>query len=57
MTITEANRIWADCYGTPDADGWSRYTSQQRLMAIEIRQLEHERQRGCWGEWNVSDRH
>jgi hypothetical protein len=58
MTITEANQIWNDCYGTSGVSpSWGKYTSAQRLLAIEIRQQEHDRQRGCWGTWSVSDRH
>jgi hypothetical protein len=56
MTITEANEIWNACYGDNVTDGWERYTSWQRLEAIDTRQLEHERQNGSWGSWNVSDR-
>lgn len=61
MTLTEANQIWEACYGSPlasdTAHGWATYTSRQRQLAIEIRQQEHDRQMGCWGVWNVSDRH
>lgn len=58
MTITEANEIWNACYGNdPNSDGWQRYTSEQRLEAIDTRQLEHERLTGGWGTWNISDRH
>lgn len=58
MTITEANEIWNACYGDPMADGaidaWQRYTSHQRLQAIEIRNA----QEGgvLWGVFNISDR-
>ena len=58
MTLTEANEIWNACYGDDlDSDGWTRYTSAQRMEAIDTRQLEHERQHGGWGIWSVSDRH
>jgi len=57
MTITEANLIWDACYGDPQGNGWEIYTSEQRLEAIDTRQLEHERQTGGWGSWNISDRH
>lgn len=61
MTITEANKIWNACYGSrfasETAEGWATYTSAQRLLAIEVRQQEHDRQRGCWGTWDISDRH
>lgn len=57
MTIDQANQIWHDCYASTDYDLWNRYTSEQRLLAIEIRQQEHDRQRGCWGTWSISDRH
>lgn len=56
MTLEEANAIWEACYGDTNGDGWTRYTSQQRLDAIDTRQLEHERQTGGWGVWNISDR-
>ena len=38
MTIDEANAIWEACYGETASDGWSLYTSEQRLEAIETRQ-------------------
>jgi hypothetical protein len=61
MTITEANEIWEACYGSclasETAEGWAKYSSAQRLEAIDTRQLEHERQHGGWGTWNISDRH
>jgi hypothetical protein len=58
MSIDEANLIWNACYGDDlDSDGWTRYTSAQRLLAIDIRQLEHERLTGGWGNWHISDRH
>jgi hypothetical protein len=59
MTIDEANTIWEACYGdsTDPANGWDRYSSAERMLAIDTRQWEHDRQRGCWGVWNVSDRH
>jgi len=56
MTIDQANLIWDACYGD-GTDGWSTYTSEQRQLAIEIRQQDHDHQRGCWGVWNISDRH
>ena len=58
MSIEQANLIWDACYGDDiNSDGWERYTSEQRLLAIEIRQQDHDHQRGCWGVWNISDRH
>jgi hypothetical protein len=57
MTPTQAEQIWQACYGDTDGNGWALYTSEQRLLAIEVRQQEHDRQHGCWGTWNVSDRH
>ena len=57
MTITEANQIWFDCYQSTDLSLWNKYTTQQRLDAIDTRQLEHERQHGGWGTWEISDRH
>jgi hypothetical protein len=58
MSIEQANLIWDACYGDDiNSDGWSTYTSEQRQLAIEIRQQDHDRQRGCWGVWNISDRH
>lgn len=57
MTLQEANTIWEACYGDNVTDGWERYTSWQRLEAIDVRQLEHERINGGWGEWYISDRH
>jgi hypothetical protein len=57
MTLNEANAIWDACYGDSPSDGWTRYSSAQRLLAIETRQLEHERLTGGWGTWSISDRH
>ena len=57
MSIEQANLIWDACYGDPQGNGWEIYTSEQRLEAIDTRQLEHERQTGGWGVWNISDRH
>jgi len=60
MTIETANRIWSACYQGTAADtakGWATYTSTQRRLAIEIRQQEHDRAAGCWGTWDISDRH
>lgn len=61
MTLEEANIIWEACYGSnlasETAEGWAKYTSWQRLEAIDVRQLEHERINGGWGEWYISDRH
>jgi hypothetical protein len=57
MTIEEANQIWNDCYNSSDYSLWDKYTSQQRLDAIDTRQLEHERVTGGWGVFNISDRH
>jgi hypothetical protein len=59
MTLAEANAIWEACYGdsTDPANGWDRYSSAQRMEAIDVRQLEHERLTGGWGTWNISDRH
>jgi hypothetical protein len=54
MTLTEANTIWEACYGDDlNSDGWQRYTSAQRMQAIEVRQQAHD---GQWGIWNISDR-
>lgn len=58
MTLTEANLIWNACYGDDlNSDGWERYSSAQRLEAIDTRQQHHDRQHGTWGTWNISDRH
>jgi|LakMenE18May11ns_1017448.scaffolds.fasta_scaffold9151830_3 hypothetical protein len=57
MTLEEANQIWNDCYNSSDYSLWDKYTSQQRLDAIDTRQLEHERVTGGWGVFNISDRH
>jgi hypothetical protein len=58
MTLTEANAIWEACYGSNHVSkAWGKYNSRQRQLAIEIRQQEHDRQRGCWGVWDISDRH
>jgi hypothetical protein len=57
MTPTQAEQIWQACYGDTDGNGWATYTSEQRQLAIEIRQQEHDRQRGGWGTWSISDRH
>ena len=57
MTPTQAEQIWNACYGDTDSTGWERYSPQQRALAMDILQHEHDRQRGGWGVWNVSDRH
>jgi len=57
MSIEQANLIWDACYGDDlNSDGWATYTSEQRQLAIQIRQQDHDHQRGCWGVWNISDR-
>ena len=55
MTITEANQIWSDCYQSTDLSLWDRYTSDQRLEAIQTRDR-HANGDGQWGIWNISDR-
>jgi hypothetical protein len=57
MTIDQANQIWTDCYASSDLSLWDLYTDRQRLEAIDVRQLEHERVTGGWGVFNISDRH
>ncbi len=57
MTPTQAQQIWNACYGDTDSTGWERYSPQQRELAMDILQQEHDRQRGGWGVWNISDRH
>jgi hypothetical protein len=58
MTPTQAQQIWNACYGNDTTwDGWATYTSEQRALAMDVLQQEHDRQRGGWGVWNVSDRH
>lgn len=37
MTLTEANQIWFDCYQSTDLTLWDKYTSDQRLVAIQVR--------------------
>lgn len=55
MTLIEANEIWNACYGDDlYSDGWQRYTSEQRLEAIAVR---NDQQGGTlWGVFNISDR-
>ena len=59
MTLDEANIIWEACYGdsTDPANGWDRYSSAERMLAIDTRQQHHAQQQGSWGTWNISDRH
>jgi hypothetical protein len=57
MSIDQANLIWDACYGDPQGNGWEIYTPQERELAIETRQQDHDRQSGTWGTWNISDRH
>ena len=58
MTLETANLIWNACYGSTlaseTADGWARYTSAQRMQAIEVRDAHANG--GQWGVWNISDR-
>jgi hypothetical protein len=54
MTIDQANEIWNACYGDTNGDGWQRYTSLQRMQAIETRDAHANG--GQWGIWNISDR-
>ena len=54
MTLTEANQIWSDCYQSTDLTLWNRYSSAQRLQAIEVRDAHTNG--GQWGVWNISDR-
>jgi hypothetical protein len=56
MTIDQANEIWTACYGDDlTSDGWERYSSAQRMQAIETRDAHANG--GQWGIWNISDRH
>jgi hypothetical protein len=59
MTLETANLIWNACYGSTlaseTADGWERYTSAQRLQAIETRDAAANG--GHYGIWHISDRH
>lgn len=59
MTIDQANEIWNACYGSTlaseTAEGWAKYTSSQRMQAIETRDA-HANGGGQWGIWNISDR-
>ena len=54
MTLTEANLIWFDCYQSTDLTLWDRYSSDQRLQAIQTRDAHANG--GQWGIWNISDR-
>jgi hypothetical protein len=58
MTLDEANTIWNACYGSclasETAEGWAKYTSAQRLEAIDTRDAHANG--GTWGTWNISDR-
>jgi hypothetical protein len=56
MTIEEANRIWEDCYGSTDSELWGKYTTTQRITAIEVRDRHHNGNSGQWGIWHISDR-
>jgi hypothetical protein len=37
MTIIEANQIWNDCYSSNDHSLWSKYTPEDRELAISVR--------------------
>jgi hypothetical protein len=54
MTIETANQIWNDCYNSNDLSLWNKYTSAQRLQAIDVRDAHANG--GQWGIWNISDR-
>ena len=56
MTLETANLIWNACYGDDlNSDGWSIYSSAQRLQAIETRDAAANG--GHYGIWHISDRH
>ena len=56
MTLETANLIWNACYGDDlNSDGWTRYSSAERMQAIETRDAHANG--GQWGVWNISDRH
>jgi uncharacterized membrane protein len=55
MTLETANQIWNDCYNSSDLSLWNKYTSAQRLKAIDVRDAHANG--GQWGIWNISDRH
>jgi hypothetical protein len=55
MTLETANLIWNACYGDDlNSDGWTRYSSAERMQAIETRDAHANG--GQWGVWNISDR-
>jgi hypothetical protein len=55
MTLETANLIWNACYGDDlNSDGWSIYSSAQRMEAIDVRNAHANG--GQWGIWNISDR-
>jgi hypothetical protein len=54
MTLETANRIWEDCYQSTDLTLWNKYTSAQRMQAIETRDAHAN---GGYGVWCISDRH
>lgn len=54
MTIEQANQIWFDCYQSTDLSLWDRYSTDQRLEAIQVRDAHANG--GQWGVWNISDR-
>jgi hypothetical protein len=53
MTLTEANKIWSDCYNSGDLSLWNNYTNAQREQAIATRDAHFNGRQ--WGIWNIND--